>query len=96
MRSAGLHCSRALPLWDALVVAAGQNDLAVITTTGISFVDLGSLPVAAASALPSTDVRYTTESMAGRQTIKRAANLSIRWPRLKRRLEESNTSVRKP
>jgi IPT/TIG domain len=81
--------------WDALVVAAGQNSLAVITTAGISFVDLSILPVAAQSAHPSTDARYTTESMAGRQTIARASKLSIRWPRLKRRLEESNTPVRK-
>lgn len=82
--------------WDALVAAAGQNNLAVITTTGVSFVDLSSLPVAAQSARPSAGARYTAESLTGSQPIKRASNLSHRWPRLKRKLEKSNTAVRKP
>jgi len=33
-------------VYDPLLVAEGQNTLAVITATGVSFVDLSSLPIA--------------------------------------------------
>jgi IPT/TIG domain len=84
------------PNWDALVVATGKNNLAVITNVGVSFVDLSTLPVAAASAPSSAEARYTPQNVAGAQPIRHASNLSIRRPRLKHRLESSNTTVRKP
>lgn len=84
------------PNWDALVVASGQNNLAIIANVGVSFVDLSTLPVAAAFALSSAEDRCTPQNVAGAQTLKHPSNLSIRRPKLKHRLDNSNITVRKP
>jgi hypothetical protein len=50
----------------------------------------------AASARSSAEARYTPQNVAGAQTTRNASNLSTRRPRLKHRLENSKTTVRKP
>jgi len=89
-------------VYDSLVVAEGQNTLAVITATGVSFVDLSSLPIAAQYTNPFPDATQTRAgSMAERQTISPAGHAlstrslySSKRPRLRSRLEQSNVSAK--
>jgi hypothetical protein len=91
-------------VYDVLVVAEGQNDLAVISATGVSFVDLSSLPIAPVYTQPYADTAYSkTGSLAGRRTTpqtKRALSTRLDYwsarPKLKRRVAQSKASVGKP
>jgi IPT/TIG domain len=49
-------------VYDPLVVANGTNTLAVITFSGVSFVDLSSLPIPAADTLPFPHAVYSEGS----------------------------------
>ena len=91
-------------VYDPLVVAEGQNTLAVITATGVSFVDLSSLPISAEYTQPFPAATHTRMgSTAYRQTAppsrravsSRAEQLSAR-PRLRHRLEKPHYSVKTP
>jgi hypothetical protein len=88
-------------VYDAVVVAGGQNTLAVISPTAVSFVDLSSLPIAKQFARPFQGAAHPkTGSLAERQTLqptRRAiSNRSLHWPRLRQRLEQSKGHVRIP
>ncbi len=91
-------------VYDSLVVAEGQNTLAVITATGVSFVDLSSLPIAAQYTTPFSAATHSIATrLADRQTISpvmsatsnRSLSLS-KWPRLRSRLEQSKVYVKTP
>lgn len=90
--------------YDPLVIAGGQNTLAIISATRVSFVDLSSLPIATEYTQPFAD---KTHSRAGRlaekQTVAPTSRaLSNRLffsnarPELKRRLLQSKAGVRTP
>jgi hypothetical protein len=91
-------------IYDALVVAEGQNSLAVITATGVAFVDLSGLPIASVYTQPFADkVDSRTRSLAFRPTIqptKRALSTpSNYWtarPKLRRRADQSKVHFRTP
>jgi len=79
-------------VYDDLVVAKGQNTLAVISATAVSFVDLSSLAIAKAFEQSFAE---TTHSKPGNLTNRQSArpirralsNDPIHRPKLKRRLE---------
>ena len=86
-------------VYDPLFMTADTNVLGVITATGVSFVDLGSLPIASQYTQPFPAVTHTrTESPSRYYTrnapqcmpalSSRAGQFSPR-PRLRRRLEKS-------
>jgi hypothetical protein len=91
-------------VYDPLFVAEGQDTLGVITATGVSFVDLSSLPIAAQYSQPFpavTDTRsespsYTRNApQSVRALLSRAGQVRSR-PRLRRRLERSGYPAKSP
>ncbi len=57
-------------VYDALVVAEGQNTLAVISANAVSFVDLSSLPIASKYTQPFPDTIHSkTSGTADRNTV---------------------------
>ena len=91
-------------VYDPLLMAEGQNTLAVITATGVSFVDLSSLPIAAQYTNPfPAATRSIATRLADRQTISPARSdpstrslSSSKRPRLRSRLEQSKVSAKTP
>jgi IPT/TIG domain len=87
-------------VFDALVVAEGENTLAVIAPTGVSFVDLSSLPIAPAYMQPFANGRHSRTAAAHRHLLTRARRDSSErpkyWtgPELKHSSDESLPSVR--
>lgn len=47
-------------VYDPLLIAKGQNSVAVITSTGVSFIDLSSLPIGAKDSQPFADATRST------------------------------------
>jgi hypothetical protein len=91
-------------VYDPIFVAGGQNTVGVITATGVTFVDLSSLPIAAQYTQAFPTVTHTrTGSLAHRQTAppvrhagsNRARLMSAR-PRLRHRLEKPLYSAKTP
>ncbi len=88
-------------VYDALVVAEGQNTLAVISATAVSFVDLSGLPIAATYTRPfSNTADFQTRDSAGKQTPKVTERISssgsIPRPTLRRRLSQSGRYAKTP
>jgi hypothetical protein len=91
-------------VYDVLVVAEGQNTLAVISSTGVSFVDLTSLPIAQGYTHPfANNVDSRTGSLADRPPIQPTKrSLSTRssyWmarPKLRHRADQSKAHFRTP
>jgi hypothetical protein len=84
--------------WDALVVAPGQNNLAVIAADGVSFVDLSSLPVAAKSKraavrLPRRGSSGVSSIESGKHVFPKALR---RGPQLKRKSESMRGVLQQP
>jgi hypothetical protein len=75
--------------WDSLVVTPGQNNLAVITAGGVSFVDLSGLPVAAKSRRsPSHVATRSSSGVKASEPGKRVFPKGLHHgPQLKRKLE---------
>lgn len=91
-------------IYDALVVAEGQNTLAVITATGVSFVDLSSLPIPTGDTQPFPDTTHSkTSSLPDRQTIRlakralapRSYYYQAARPKLRRRNDQSKAYTMK-
>jgi hypothetical protein len=90
------------PVFDALVVAGGQNTLAVITAEGVSFVDLSSLPPATQTLHKSAHTTiYQRGGPAHGWAITSSklvpSNRSSHWdavPKLRHRVERSKTYAR--
>ncbi len=88
-------------VYDSLVIGKGQNTLAVISPTGVSFVDLSSLPIAAKYAQSFAKAAHSRAGsaafMPNNSPIKHtASNRSMHLnsrPRLKRRLGESKLTA---
>jgi hypothetical protein len=84
-------------VYDALLVAGGQNTLAVITTTGVSFVDLSSLPIDTEYKHKFSDTFHSrTGGLADRRPVAPAKlfveSQSIHWgarPKLRHKREKS-------
>jgi hypothetical protein len=91
-------------IYDALVVAEGQDTLAVISATAVSFVDLSSLPIAKKFAQPFANATHSkTVNITDRQTVRptrRAlSNRSMesgKRPKLRRRLEQARVPAKTP
>jgi hypothetical protein len=86
-------------IYDPLLVGQGQNTLAVISDTAVSFVDLGTLPIAAGFARPFAAMAHSEPiSLSGKQTAKltRSARAydSNRRPKLRQR--SNLTSMAEP
>jgi hypothetical protein len=84
------------PVYDALVVAGGQNTLAVITADGVSFVDLSTLRPATQSTHKSahTILSKTAKGRSVKSEILVPSNRSAHWdaiPKLRHRVEKSKT-----
>jgi len=87
-------------IYDALVVANGQNNVAIISANAVSFVDLSSLPIASEFAQPFEDrVGFTAGSFADSQNVLRPSryrsNRRNHWmakPKLKRPLSHATRS----
>jgi hypothetical protein len=91
-------------VYDVLVVAEGQNTLAVISATAVSFVDLSSLPIATQYTQPFAKTAHTKVGvLADAQTVpptkRTSSNRSIyrdARPKLRRRADQFNAPVRTP
>jgi hypothetical protein len=88
-------------VYDALAVAEGQNTLAVITASGVSFVDLSSLPIDTEYKHKFLDTRSETGRSANRQAIPPSqllhSNRSTHWsarPKLRHKREEIQGYIR--
>jgi hypothetical protein len=91
-------------VYDVLVIAKGQNTLGVISATGVSFVDLSSLPIPSADMQPFMNTTHSQmRPLADRQippVAKRALSNPSTYPsarpKLRRRLGQSKTDVKSP
>jgi hypothetical protein len=83
--------------YDALVVAEGQNTLAVISSDRISFVDLSSLPIAAQYRRKFADATHSKQGRLAKRHIVPTSKRSLsdhsiyrtERPKLRRRPEQS-------
>ena len=91
-------------VYDPLVIADGQNTLAVITSTGVSFIDLSSLPIPSQYTQPFAMATRSTASsvsdshialLANQTTSTRTAYSSTR-PKLRRKVEQPKALVQSP
>jgi len=88
-------------VYDPLLIAEGQNTLAVITSTGVSFIDLSSLPIGSQYTQPfAKATRSTVSRLSDSQTVPLAKHTpstrsihSSTQPRLRRRLEQPKAEV---
>ena len=81
-------------VYDTLVVAPGQNTLAVISADAVSFVDLSALPIAAKYARPFASSHHSNNRSSGdKATVSQPkvsfAKRAIHWPMLKREAEHA-------
>ena len=91
-------------VYDVLVVAEGQNTLAVITATGVSFVDLSSLPIASVYTQPfavrvDSRARIAADRLTIRPTKRALSTPSNYWngrPKLRRRTDQSKVHFKTP
>jgi hypothetical protein len=88
-------------VYDDLVVAEGQNALAVISATAVSFVDLSSLPIAATYTQPFVNTadfqtRSSSDPQTAKPTERASSSGSIRRPKLRRSLSQSGGYTRTP
>ena len=87
-------------IYDVLVIANGQNTVAIISANAVSFADLSSLPIASEFAQPFEDrVGLTAGSFADRQSAlppsryhSNRLNHSMAKPKLKRPLSHATYS----
>ena len=88
-------------VYDVLVNTEGQNTLAVISATAVSFVDLSSLPILDEYANRFVNAIHSRKMMSTRRRATKPtkcahSNCSIHAPKPKRRLAESKTRVTHP
>jgi hypothetical protein len=91
-------------VYDVLVVAEGRNTVAVVSTTGVSFVDLSSLPTDPVYSRPFAGMAHLkTVSLSESKTVPQTtlarstrSNYGAARPKLMHRVAQSKAFPRKP